>query len=70
MKIKKLIFVLAIFVLLIALWVFNRKGSNVATYEDYQKCVAAGGSTIEPNPPTCFHPNGTNITPGRKTIKR
>lgn len=67
---KKLIVVLFAFTLLVAGWFAVSRTSKVATYNDYYQCIKAGGTTIEPNPPTCFHPNGTNITPGERIIKR
>jgi hypothetical protein len=67
---RNITLVLIFIILLGGTWFVVRRDSNVATYDDYQECVRAGGSTIEPNPPTCFHPNGMNITPGHKIIRR
>jgi hypothetical protein len=61
---KKIYILMIALVLGIALFVFlQRKGTW--SNSDYQECVNAGGSTQESDPPTCFHPNGDRITPGR-----
>lgn len=62
---KKMYIVIAVALVLgIGLFMFWQRGATWSN-GDYQKCVDAGGSTQESNPPTCFHPNGDRITPGR-----
>lgn len=64
MRHKRLIMLAIVFIIGMAGFYIIRR-STVATYEDYERCVKAGGTTQESNPPTCFHPNGTRVTPGR-----
>jgi hypothetical protein len=59
---KKLIIIAMAMIIGAGLFLFWREKSTWS-WQDYSKCADAGYSTIEPNPPTCFHPDG-NITPG------
>ena len=61
---KKMYVVVVIAVLLIAGLFIYWRNAGTWSWNDYQRCADAGGATQESNPPTCFHPNGSRITPG------